>query len=198
MLMTIVVVLIVLWLLGMVTSYTLGGVLHVLLVIAVIVLLIRVIQGRDLSPDGPPPDHRSVLMVRIIGILLIVIGLVALATGGLNYTRREKVVDIGPIEATAEKRDRIPLPPLLGGAALAGGIVLLLAGGRKRPLRLPALVRAPACVRRSDSAPPSLDAANTSSTTFQFTHAVVRARLEQREDQPRQRLVHRDRPASPP
>jgi hypothetical protein len=71
-------------------------------------------------------------MVRIIAILLIVIGLVALATGGITYTRREKVVDIGPIEATAEKRDRIPLPPLLGGAALAGGIVLLIVGGRKR------------------------------------------------------------------
>lgn len=72
-------------------------------------------------------------MVRIVAILLIVIGVIALATGGLTYTRREKVVDIGPIEATAEKRDSIPLPPLLGGAALAGGIVLLLAGGRKRP-----------------------------------------------------------------
>jgi len=71
-------------------------------------------------------------MIRIIAVLLILIGLVALATGGLTYTRREKVIDIGPIEATAEKRDRIPLPPLLGGAALAGGIVLLLAGSRKR------------------------------------------------------------------
>lgn len=71
-------------------------------------------------------------MVRIIGVLLIVVGLFALATGGLTYTRREKVVDIGPIEATAEKRDRIPLPPLLGAAALAGGVVLLVAGVRKK------------------------------------------------------------------
>jgi hypothetical protein len=71
-------------------------------------------------------------MIRIIAVLLIVIGLVALATGGLTYTRREKVIDLGPIEATAEKRDRIPLPPILGGAALAGGIVLLIAGTRKR------------------------------------------------------------------
>jgi uncharacterized membrane protein HdeD (DUF308 family) len=71
-------------------------------------------------------------MVRIIGVLLILIGLVALATGGFTYTRREKVVDIGPIEATAEKRDRIPLPPLLGGAALASGVVLLIVSTRKR------------------------------------------------------------------
>lgn len=71
-------------------------------------------------------------MIRIIAVLLILIGLVALATGGLTYTRREKVIDVGPIEATAEKRDRIPLPPILGGAALAGGIVLLIAGSRKR------------------------------------------------------------------
>ncbi len=67
-------------------------------------------------------------MVKIIGILLIAIGLVALATGGLSYTRREKVVDIGPIEATAERRETIPLSPILGVASLAGGIILLVAG----------------------------------------------------------------------
>ena len=71
-------------------------------------------------------------MIRIIAVLLIVIGLVALATGGLTFTRREKVIDLGPIQATAEKRDRIPLPPVLGAAALAGGVVLLIAGTRKR------------------------------------------------------------------
>jgi hypothetical protein len=71
-------------------------------------------------------------MVRIIGVLLILIGLVALATGGLTYTRREKVIDIGPIEATAERRNRIPLPPILGGAALAAGVVILIATARKR------------------------------------------------------------------
>jgi hypothetical protein len=71
-------------------------------------------------------------MVRIIGVLLILIGLVALATGGFNYTRREKVIDIGPIQATAEKRDHIPLPPILGGLSLAAGVVLLIAGARKR------------------------------------------------------------------
>ena len=70
--------------------------------------------------------------MRIVGIILIVIGLVSLAIGGISYTTREKVLDIGPIEATAERRKTIPLPPLLGGIALAGGIVLMVAAGRKR------------------------------------------------------------------
>ncbi len=67
----------------------------------------------------------------IIGILLIVIGIVALAYGGFSYTKREKVLDLGPIQATAEKRETIPFPPLLGGLCLVGGIILVVAGGRK-------------------------------------------------------------------
>jgi len=70
--------------------------------------------------------------MRIVGILLVVVGLISLALGGISYTTREKVVDIGPIEATAERHKTIPLPPLLGGLALAGGVVLLIAGSRKR------------------------------------------------------------------
>jgi hypothetical protein len=68
---------------------------------------------------------------KIIGILLILFGVVALAYQGITYTTREKVVDIGPIEATAEKKKTIPLPPLVGGIALAGGIALVVAGGKK-------------------------------------------------------------------
>jgi len=71
-------------------------------------------------------------LMRIVGILLVVVGLISLALGGISYTTREKVVDIGPIEATAERHKTIPLPPLLGGLALAGGVVLLIAGSRKR------------------------------------------------------------------
>ena len=70
--------------------------------------------------------------MRIVGIVLIVIGLVSLALGGISYTTKEKVVDIGPIEATAERHKTIPLPPLLGGLALTGGVVLLMVGSRKR------------------------------------------------------------------
>jgi hypothetical protein len=70
--------------------------------------------------------------MRIIGIVLIVIGLISLALGGISYTTKEKVVDLGPIEATAERHKTIPLPPILGGLALAGGVVLLIAGSKKR------------------------------------------------------------------
>jgi hypothetical protein len=70
--------------------------------------------------------------MRIIGIVLIAIGLIALALGGISYTTREKVVDLGPIQATAERHKTIPLPPLLGGLSLAAGVVLLIAGSKKR------------------------------------------------------------------
>lgn len=70
-------------------------------------------------------------MKTAVGILLIIVGVIGLAVGGINYTRREKVIDIGPIEATAEKRERIPLPPVAGGLALAAGVVLLLAGNKR-------------------------------------------------------------------
>jgi hypothetical protein len=70
--------------------------------------------------------------MKIVGILLIVLGVIALAYGGITYTTREKVIDIGPIEATAEKRETIPLPPVLGGLALVGGIALMIADSRRR------------------------------------------------------------------
>jgi hypothetical protein len=71
-------------------------------------------------------------VAKIVGIVLIVLGIVALAYGGISYTRREQVIDIGPIEATAERRETIPLPPILGGLALAGGVVLLIYGAKNR------------------------------------------------------------------
>ena len=70
-------------------------------------------------------------MKTIIGVVLIVIGLIGLVWGGISYTREEKVLDLGPIEATAERRETIPVGPVVGGIALIGGIVLLVSG-RKR------------------------------------------------------------------
>jgi len=67
----------------------------------------------------------------MIGVILIVIGIIAFAYQGITYTTREKVVDIGPIHMTAEKTKTFPLPPVVGGLALLGGIVLLVAGNKK-------------------------------------------------------------------
>lgn len=67
----------------------------------------------------------------LIGIVLILIGIVAFAYQGLSYTTREKIVDIGPIQMTADKTRTFPLPPIVGGIAIAGGIVLLIAGKKK-------------------------------------------------------------------
>ena len=70
--------------------------------------------------------------VRIGAIALIVLGIVALLYGGITYTKREKVLDIGPIEATTQTRETIPLPPLVGALAIVGGIALFVVEGRKR------------------------------------------------------------------
>ena len=69
---------------------------------------------------------------RIIGALLVVVGMVALLWGGISWTREETVLDAGPIEIEAEKRERIRVPPAIGATALIGGIVLLLIPERRR------------------------------------------------------------------
>ena len=67
----------------------------------------------------------------LIGIILIVIGIIAFAYQGITYTSREKVVDLGPIQVTADKTRTLPLPPIVGGIALVAGIVLLVMGSKK-------------------------------------------------------------------
>ena len=66
----------------------------------------------------------------IIGIVLIVLAVVGFAYQGISYTKREKVLDIGPIQATADKRETIPIPPIVAGAVLIGGIALLVVGSK--------------------------------------------------------------------
>lgn len=66
----------------------------------------------------------------ILGIILILVGIVALAYGGFSYTQHEKVIDAGPLQVSANKEHSIPFPPILGGLCLVGGIVLVLAGNR--------------------------------------------------------------------
>ena len=68
------------------------------------------------------------------GIVLIVLGALALALAyqGINYTRQKKVLDVGSVHLTTETHERIPLPPILGGLALVGGVVLLVVGARNK------------------------------------------------------------------
>jgi uncharacterized membrane protein YidH (DUF202 family) len=70
-------------------------------------------------------------MVKLIGVALIVLGVVALVYGGITYTTREKVIDMGPLKAEVKKEKTIPLSPVLGVIALAGGVALLIWGGRR-------------------------------------------------------------------
>jgi hypothetical protein len=67
-----------------------------------------------------------------VGILLIVVGALALAYQGIDYTRQKKVLDVGLVHLTKETNERIPLPPILGGLALVGGVVLLVMGASGR------------------------------------------------------------------
>ncbi len=67
-----------------------------------------------------------------VGILLIVLGGLALAYQGINYTREKQVVDMGPVHVTTETHEHIPLPPILGGLALVGGAILLVVGARNK------------------------------------------------------------------
>jgi len=64
--------------------------------------------------------------MKAIGIVLVILGIVGLVYGGITWTRKDKVIDVGPVEVTANKKESIPLPPIAGGIMLAAGLVLLL------------------------------------------------------------------------
>ena len=67
----------------------------------------------------------------LVGFMLIVLGVLGLALGGFSFTRKEKVLDIGPVQATADKKENVAVPPLLGALAIVGGGVLVAAGARR-------------------------------------------------------------------
>lgn len=69
--------------------------------------------------------------MKVIGVLLIVLGLIGFIWGGISWTRDETVLDAGPLEIEAEQREGIPLTPIASGVSLVAGIVLVVAGGRK-------------------------------------------------------------------
>jgi len=73
----------------------------------------------------------KVKSLMFVGVALILLGIVALSYQGITYTTREKVLEVGPLQATTEKEKTIPLPPILGGLALVSGFVLVAVGALK-------------------------------------------------------------------
>ena len=69
---------------------------------------------------------------RWIGILLVVLGVIGLAYTGITYTKRDEVLDAGPVQVAVRTRERIPIPPVVGAIALVGGVVLILKSPRRR------------------------------------------------------------------
>ena len=70
--------------------------------------------------------------ITALGILLVVLGVLALVYQGFSYTRQKTVLDIGPIHATADTREHVPLPPIVGGLALAAGAILIVVGAKQK------------------------------------------------------------------
>lgn len=68
----------------------------------------------------------------IIGVILVVLGIVALVYQGITYTSEETVLDVGPVDVQAEEQRTIPLPPILGALSLVGGVVLIATGSRNK------------------------------------------------------------------
>jgi len=70
-------------------------------------------------------------LITVVALILVAIGIVALAYQGITYTTSEKVVDLGPLKIEAKREKTIPLPPIVGVVALVSGVVLLLVRGRR-------------------------------------------------------------------
>lgn len=69
--------------------------------------------------------------MKLFAIVLIVLGVIGLIAGGVSWTKKDKVVDLGPVEVTRTEHKSIPLPPVVGGLLLVAGVVLLVANGRR-------------------------------------------------------------------
>ena len=106
-----------------------GGLIHLLLIVALVIFVINLISGP--KANGLVAKAKNMKPIIWVGILLIVLGGLALAYQGFTYTHQEKVLDLGPIHATREDHEWVSIPPVLGGLALVGGIALLVVGGKK-------------------------------------------------------------------
>jgi uncharacterized membrane protein YidH (DUF202 family) len=68
---------------------------------------------------------------RIIGIILIILGILGFAFGGISFTKKEKIVDLGPVEVQSEKKESIPVTPIASAVAVVAGIILVAVGSKK-------------------------------------------------------------------
>lgn len=66
----------------------------------------------------------------LVGILLVALGIIGFVTGGFSFTKKDKIIDAGPVQVTADRKETVPLSPILSGIAVVGGIVLIAAGAR--------------------------------------------------------------------
>jgi hypothetical protein len=88
--------------------------------------------GRSTASGTRVALRTFVRHLTIIGVLLLVLGLGVLVWPVLTYTDTEQVMDIGPVEVTVDQTERVVIPPLVAGLAVAGGVALIVAGGRRR------------------------------------------------------------------
>ncbi|MDO9366015.1 MAG: lmo0937 family membrane protein [Methylotenera sp.] len=148
MLETIAVILLILWVLGLVSAYTMGGLIHILLVVAVVVIFVRVNQGRRLKivSNATWLFTNSTLLsypvisvnifllgegkmnaVKMLAIALIVAGALGLAYGSFTYTKETHQAKIGPIELSVKNKETVNVPVWAGVAAMVAGAFLLFA-----------------------------------------------------------------------
>ena len=86
---------------------------------------------RTLTCSQPRVTVSFMKPLAVVGVVLVVLGVLALVYQGFTYTTKETVIDLGPIHATADRQKTVPLPPVLGILAIAGGVALLVVGSRK-------------------------------------------------------------------
>src|ERR1700757_4194513 len=95
---------------------------------------VRLMQNSSseiLSCSVATEGRHTVKPASLAGLVLIVLGVIALAYQGITYTTQKKFLDVGPIQATKTEHKTIPLPPIFGGIALVGGIVLMMVGAKE-------------------------------------------------------------------
>jgi len=89
-------------------------------------------SGGLFSQENMAKEKWKMKVITLVGILLTAVGVISLIYQGVPFTTREKVIQFGPVQAYREKKKTIPLPPIIGVLAIGGGILLIVAGVRKK------------------------------------------------------------------